>query len=456
MYNQLTLLLKKSILEHLLFAVLAILAVVFFEERLCADSSYYLMRVINHESFWVEHNRFVLVFSQWLPLLAVKLGFGLKTVLWLYSIGHVLFFYFIFLITRYIYHNYQTGFLLILIQTLGIMSGFFVPMFELYYCAALLVLFSVILHDSNRLIDKWLLAGLSFFILTGHPYASLLMALIVVLHFLENKWKKWTSYGLIALVFVGVFIFKKYHVTEYERGKTLAFLNNLQHAKYDFAYLKALLKFLMVNYWELLLLGFLTGVVLIKRKYFWRGTAIALIFLLTLAMVNVSYYGFELSRYQEQVYFPLSFIVAYAFVQYVWKTDAIQLKGILTVLVLVLIAFRLSGIIHEGKEFSDRVNEIKAQIAVVKKQDGTKFVIHERNLKYSANWSYPIESMLFSSYDTKEETVTICTNEDHDFEQNNVRLTPNLYLFRRWEMYPIYTVNKRYFKLDKGDYKVLY
>jgi len=51
--------LKYSLVEHFLFFVLGFLAAYYVEERIIADSGYYLFRVIDNESFWVEHNRFI-------------------------------------------------------------------------------------------------------------------------------------------------------------------------------------------------------------------------------------------------------------------------------------------------------------------------------------------------------------------------------------------------------------
>ncbi len=447
--------LKKSMIEHLLFLVLGVMAVCFFEERLCADSSYYIIRVINHESIWVEHNRFILMFSQWLPLIGVKLGLGTKAVLCLYSIGHVIFFYVIFLIAKYRYKNEYAGVLLLLLQTLGIMSGFFVPMFELYYCAGLLILISSILYYSNKRIDLIILGILCFFILTGHPYASILLFLIVALHIEQFRLKYFKYYLLILALVISVFIFKKYNVTEYEQGKALAFMYNLEHATYDFAYLKALIIFLIKNYWELLSLGFITIAVLIYRRNYWKTAIIVLAFAGTLAMINVSYYGFELSRYQEQVYFPLSFIVAYPFAIYLLKTKQLKSRAIFSFVALLLMLVRMQGIFVESENFRGRVEEMKQNIALVRPMKGSKFVINDSDLKYPANWSYPIETLLFSSYDRNQKTVTICTKEDYDFGQNKSVLKPTQYLFRRWEIYPVESLNKRYFRLDHSAYVIL-
>ena len=85
----------------------------------------------------------------------------------------------------------------------------------------------------------------------------------------------------------------------------------------------------------------------------------------------------------------------------------------------------------------------------------SKFVIDESNLKYDPNWSYPIETMLLSSYESSQKTITICTDQDINFRQNISKLLPHQYLFRRWEIYNVEKLNKKYYKLDSLNYSIL-
>jgi len=445
--------LKNNIFEHILFIVLGASALYFFEERLLADSGYYIFKVINYETFWVEHNRFILIFSQFIPLIGVKLSFDLKTVLYLYSIGHILFFYCIFLISRYYYKNIEAGLLLLLLQTLGIMSGFFVPMFELYYSAGLLVLFATILYYSNRKTDWIILVILSFFILTGHPYASIILLFILALHSHEYKLKYIKYYLLFIVLIIGVTIFKKFTASEYEQGKTNAFINNLLLANYDFTYFRLLSNFLIKYYIELIIIELITLTFLVFSKDFLKLAIIILATIGTLAIINISFYGFEHSRYQEQVYFSLSFIVAYPFVIYLVKNKKQSFKLLFSGLAIIIISIRIIGIWIDGNNFTNRVTEVKSIVEQVVDKPGNKFVVKKDSLVYNPNWSYPIESMLFSSYGPNKNTITICTDEDINYNDNISNILPSQYLFRRWEIFNVVTLNSKYFKLDTLNYE---
>lgn len=450
-----TIVLKQNIIEHILFIVLGIFAINLFEERLVADSSYYIFKVINYESFWVEHNRYILIFSQWIPLIGVKIGLSLKTVLYLYSIGNVVFFYSIFLIAKYSYKDNSAGILLLLIQTLGIMSGFFVPMFELYYCAGLLVLVNSILQYSNKKTDLLILSILYFFILTGHPLSFILLLFVLVLH-IEKFKLKFRIYYLLALVFIiGLFFFKRYNPDEYDQGRINVFMNNLKNAHYDIHYIKSLLNFLIKYYKELIFVELLTLTLLIISKEYLKTALVGLAFLGSLALINLVNYGFGHSRYQEQVYFLLSFIVAYPFVLYEINRKSDVFKAVSFSVALIVICLRIYGISCDSETFIKRVEEIKSNIERVRPMAGTKFMIDESNLKYDANWSYPIETMFFSSYESNQKTVTICTDRDINFNQNKSKLLPDQYLFRRWEIFNVETLNEKYFMLDKLNYSIL-
>ena len=442
--------LKYSLIEHFIFAVLAILSVVFFEERLIADSSYYIFRVINSQSFWIEHNRYILAFSQFLPLIGVKLGFSLKTILLLYSIGHPIFFYIIFLIAKYYYKDQNAGFLIITLQTIGILSGFFVPMFELYYASALIVLVSTILYKSNSKYDNIIIVILSFFIITGHPFANILLLFVMLIHAQQYGLKYFRKYILILTIMLIVFIFKKLNYSEYEYWKTMEFIHNILHSVYDLSYFKSLIILLITYYKELLLIELLTLVYLISSKEYLKSAIVFSAFIAVLIIINLSYYGAAHGRYQEQVYFSLSFIVAYPFFIYLFNNKAKSNKS-LFVLILFITTLRLYGIKSEGKSFSNRVSEIKTNIQIARKNDGTKFIINEHNLKYDPNWSYPIETLLISSYNNNL-SITICTDVDIDFENNKAKIKAKQYLFRRWEIYDIESLNKQYFMLDKSLY----
>ncbi|OFX42222.1 MAG: hypothetical protein A2046_03920 [Bacteroidetes bacterium GWA2_30_7] len=479
-----------NIITHTLFATLLLFSIFYYKERIFADTSYYLFKVIDHKHFWIEHNRFILVFSQLFPLISIFAGLPIKYILLFYSIGHALFQYIIFLICRNLYKQTWTGILLILLQTVGILIAYFGPMYELFYGAGLLILFTVILYDGKfNFINLLLMIFLALLIFTSHQYTYFLMIFVLLFHFetykpirviksktltdiaeykqitilkffkIQYLWKYLKVYLLMFITLICVMIFKKYTASEYEIGKTQAFINNLKYANYDFNYIKSLINFLFELYKELLVIIFITlGYYIIKKQFL--SSVIYIFFLIfIISMLNISNYGFEHTRYQECVYFPLIFISCYPFSRIIFGENNPFFRNAFFSIAVFIIVLRLFFISYEGKKFSNRVNVMQNIIQQCQTLKGNKFVISIEKIdaveNVGTNWSYPIESMLISSINPSQKAVTICTDEDINYEQNFNKLTPQNYMFRKWDIYNISTLNNKYFKFAQTNYTFL-
>lgn len=441
-------------ISHLFFALLIILAVLYREERLLSDASYYFFRVVNNESFWVEHDRYILIFSQIAPWIGSILGLDLSTIVLLSSVGHVSFFYGIYLITRYVYKDLYGGLMLLSIQFLGITSGYFVPMFEFYYAMGLLVLFYVIFSKSQNKFQHIVLLTLAFFIITAHFYAIVLFIYSLLMYAFEKKdfrIKKYIPYALLIGLFI---VFKSYIISDYEKSKTTDFLYGLSHNEYDFTYLKNWLTFILNNYWDWAILVLITIVLLILKKKYLILLGYSVFLIGIIIMVNVSSYGFDLSRYKEQVNFSLMFLVGFTLIYFISILSGSIYKYSLIAVVSVIFIFRFYTIWEYGKQYSSRLGEMKEIIAKAQKKEGTKFIVNQKNLAFDANWSYPVESLIFSSIH-QEKCVSIATEDDFYYLENHEKTKPSDYLFRRWEIYDLSRLNRRYFKLDNSKYSSL-
>lgn len=444
-----------QILEHLGFITLGVMSILFAEERLLADSCYYFIRVINSGSFWIEHSRLILILPELAPLIGSILKLELKSLVYLYSIGHVVFFYSIYIICRYRYQNTTAGPILLLFQTLGIQEGFFVPMFELYYAAALLVLLISILSRGQLATRSYILITvLSIFISSAHMFAIMLLLFLFVWRSTDRALKRWKEYTLVFICVGGFSVYKKSHITEYEQGKMDAFLDGLKTYTPDLNYLQNLSSFLTTHYLELLLMAAMSLGLLLWQKKYWRLLIYLSSFTALLAMVTIAYRGFEPSRYQEQVYFPVSFVVAWVFVESSNSVLNRRIKVVLFAIGVSVFVIRTVGINEAAKWFTGRQNELRSLISVAQEKEGTKFFIHESELNHDPNWSYSIESLILSSIEN-DKTVTICTNIDIEHGSNSTSLESNQFLFRRWELYDQSVLNPTYFRLDNSDYQQL-
>ncbi|MCB9185984.1 MAG: hypothetical protein H6601_04485 [Flavobacteriales bacterium] len=443
------------LLEHVGFLVLGILAVLLANERLIADSGYYFIQVVNSEWFWIEHNRLILALSQIAVLLGTWAGIGMKGLIIVYSIWHVLFFYLIYLVSKFKYRNGAAGLILLLIQTLGMGFGFFVPMFELYYAAGLIILFDSILSEGQIKLPQTLLLGiLSIFIASAHFFAVALLGMVIIVHGIESRFKHLRSYVVPILAIIAVLIFKKFNISEYEQGKIDWFINGLHNFTFSAEYLNNLSSFLSAHYVDFLLIMALNlALIVYSRKWMILAVFIGSVVILTV-MVTISDPWFQASRYQEQVYFPLMFLAAYFLVKYGFASNHNWLKHGAVALVSVTFLIRIIGIQEKSEWFTGRLNELRGHIQLAQELEGTKFIVNEAKLEFEPNWSYPIESLIISASEF-EKTVTICTDADISYDDNRTKLLPNQFLFRRWEVHELSELNPAYFELDSSEYQLI-
>ncbi|MFZ4705971.1 MAG: hypothetical protein ACOYMF_08170 [Bacteroidales bacterium] len=452
-----------KLVPHLPFILLGMLAVFLFRERLYADSGYYLFKAVNSRFFWIEHDRYVLAISQLLPLIGVWCGLSLKPILIMYSLGHVLFFYFLFIFVYFGLDDRRSGLMLILIQTVGILHSFFTPQFELYYGIGLLIVFYSLFRQN---IGGWftivLLVLLEVLALTSHPFVFGLFAFLLLFDIPSGEPRSWKLYILLIMVYGGALYFKLTTFSEYEQGKVnwqFDYSNNKQYLNLISAdYLIKLGKFLLRYYTEVLIL-WITGIIMLLRYgSLLKALLVFFAFAGFIAFVNTGYQGIEYSRYIEQVYFPMVPMALIPVIYSYPRTARPGLNNIVFLLLAGLILYRLVFIYNGSKPFMRRTNQIENMIASARQIGGSKFIASEKQFKRSysmINWSYPIETILISACKGRDSTITIAPQADIDFNHNYTQLRNYRFLLRMWETYNDSYLSFDYFVLKPLAYKRL-
>lgn len=449
------------IVPHIPWMVLFALATYLYKARIFADSGYYFSQFINQQSFWIELQRIVLGISQIIPLIGVWLGLEIKYVLLLYSLGHVLFFYILFLFVYYGLRDRRSGLLIILAQTVGIMHSFYTPMFELYYGVSLLVTFYAIWRLPFRYNVLYILVILEVLVLLSHPLAFMLFIYILVYDFKKEKLKPFKFYIPVLVVFLGALAFKYYVRSDYESQKLAWQFNYSENKQYlQFAnpeYYRTIGLFWIRYYLEVLIAFFIVIVMLAKQKQWFRlllvnGTFFVYLFLVTSANT------LEPSRYMEQVMFPF---VAIVFIPLIYGFSGNNRQGrfnFAVFLISALVVYRLTVIYFGSEIFVKRVTQMEQLIETARQKGGSKFVVSNEIVDHgytSFNWSYPIETMLLSAIDGNDLSITIAPEEDLEFENNGTNVKANQFIFRRWELKNYNWLNKKYFHFDIGSYRPL-
>lgn len=436
------------------------MSIILYKERLFADASYYLFKAINSGWFHVEHGRIVLGISQLLPLLGSYLALPLKVILVFASVGHELFYYAIFLILLYKLKDQSGAVAVLLIHLIGQLWLYYSPMLEICYGAALAVLFYSILRSEKCHKDHWLILLLivQWFVMTSHLENFLLIAVIVAYDLINRGIKKRVHYAVMGFFLIGLAIefltFSSYELAKVSLQNETASITNLA----EVSYLADLGKLFISYFPELVAFSSVLLLYLILRKR-WKKLClfIAAIFALILA-VNRAAFANEFTRYYESMYNPLVFIIVFFFLYEIYQEINPQYKRVFQTGVVLIALVRIFWIWDYGKPLQQRSTQMERVVDYAQTVGHSKYLINKENYEkdYSyVAWSNPIETLLYSAIDGKDQSLSIATFDDYYYHNNHRALTDSSYLFRMFEIVDYDFLNPRYFQLKKQPYQRL-
>lgn len=450
---------------HLVMWALGVLAMVFYEERIFMDSAHYLMRVINEGTFWVEHNRFVLVLAEWPGLLASRLGLSMKTVLMAHSVGNWLNFYLLFLFLAHARREVWAALAIVATQALGMAQGFYCPIFEYYYGFALLVVFYALWHRQYAF--RWHVAlGLGLLLalaLSAHLNAFVVLAFILLLTYHPER--HWGYYAAFIAVLAAHAVFKALFATEYEQMQA-GFIREIYTFKFvgkvfKPSYVLEVLAYAGVHYADVLLVSGL-GVGLLWRVRDTGSRLLGLFLLGAYILINTYHPGTNPSRYREQVNYLATGLVGFWVLCVAVPVLPAAQRRMLVAAVFAVLAVRVGYIAHTGNTvFAPRVQRIHALIACATRAHLQKCVAEypDRTASHDDDnlfqWSLGQESLMLSAQDGPATAVQCLTMDDAVHLQLSDTFTA--FAFRRWEVYPSATyLNPEYFQLpDSTPYQAL-
>ncbi len=456
----------EDVLLQFAFLIWAIWAAYFYQERLYSDAGFYMAKVVHYESFWIELGRYILVFSQWLPLLCVKLGCSMKVVLLAYSLGHVLFYYSIYLFCRYRWGQGHVGWWLVGVQCIGILHGFCTPIFELYYNTGFLVLWVLLLRRGAHTWKALLaVAVLSFFVTINYVLAIIFFGAVVVLYTTQQQLKHWPLYTATAFGILLGFLLKQTLLAHpYETAKIDWFWHNFHHETFSWdRYIRPLFHFYATYYVELfLLIGGALGYYVKQKQY---STALAFIALLvaTQYVIALTYPIIKHSRYQEQCFFPLIMLGCFPLLMDILPQLKNKARYGVQLALLALIAYRFIAIADGIEPFRLRVEYLHRMIEHGREQGVYKIIMEEESLNSNVNgpsFTFGLESLLLSALTPEQRAVQLIRDSEW-VDGNNAQTLQDstLYLatYRSYYEKPdsIYrhaTANPRYFNFPPSPY----
>ncbi|HMC98383.1 MAG TPA: hypothetical protein VKG92_12055, partial [Flavobacteriales bacterium] len=428
------------------------------DQRIYADSGYYLARVINEGNFHIEHGRWVLALSQLLPLIGVKLGVPMKGLILLHSLGNVLFLAACMGFTARVLKNDRATLALAAVHLIGLTHGLFCPIFELYYGVDLLILFQgVLASDRSAPRTRWSLILLLFIgVVSSHLMALPLVAGVLLV---GGHWRDRRLMLVLGSTLVVFLVLRSVTMSYYESGQ-LAFIKQLGSPArvlplFSIGFLRTQLVRAFQHYPDVLLLAALNTVALWRTRrrrvlaIFWLG-------LLAIHVLTGLYMPWPMhDRYREQVDFAApAWTVLVAILTVL---PLLRWRPLVMAALLVCAGYRTIMAEWIAPYYEARTRWQQAWISEAHGLRLHKVIVDPAGVtfgppghKVSPYWSTGVECLLLSAKDGPQAAVSVITTDD--LECPDVVTHLDKFVFRCWDVLDNDYLDPRYFKLPAGRY----
>ncbi len=454
---------RVAIIGNIYLFLYFIFALVYYKERIFLDGSYYFFHVVQHETFHIEHQRFILAISQLLTVIGTKLNLSLNTVLILNSVNPVIYLWSLFLLSTLWLRSEGICWALLLSSVCGIYFIYFIPMYEVWYGGVLLIFFAGILEKQfyQSRLQQIIFVLLLITLLFSYPLIFIGVIYFSAAHFLRVKKISKTVLSIYALVFLGWIFFKYFFISDYESGKIeypLSQEGSIVSQNFgSFSGLWEWKSFLFHIYTEEMICFTATVIFLFVKRHRWQALLlIATLFAFLLLIGFFHFQPWKHSNYFERMYLlliPLCFVPFFLNVFSEWKW-----KIVLEIFAVIVIGIRMSQIVQHSAEYEKHLDEISSLIEKSHQQQGSKFKVDfskHPELNSLDEWSLPMEALIFSSLKSNTNSVTISWQADIENPSILQKLNAQNFRLRLDEIYPDSWLNKKYFMLQHGNYNEL-
>ena len=448
----------QAVLPAAVLLFLAVFAVRFADQRIYADSGYYLARVINEGNFHIEHGRWVLALSQVLPLIGVKLGLSMGKLILLHSLSNVIFLALCIWFAAHVLQNKGAALAIAAVHLIGLTHGLFCPIFELYYGVDLLILFQAVLASGGLAPrTRWALLVVLFIgALSSHFMALLLIGGIL---FLGGYWR---DRRLMIVLGITLIAFMALHFTtmSYYESQQLGFIHRLASPSevlplFSLDFLRTQATRALGHYPDVLLLAGLNTIALSRSKQ-WRVLGLFWSGLVAIHVLTGLYMPWPMhDRYREQVDFA-----APTWVVLVGVYRVLPLVNWRLPLVALLIAcsiYRMACAEWIAPYYEARTRWQQNWITQARHAGLQKIIVDPAGVtfgppghKVSPYWSTGVECLLLSAKDGPDATVSVITTDD--LECPGIATHLDKFIFRCWDVLDDGYLDARYFKLPAAKY----
>ncbi|MEM9546489.1 MAG: hypothetical protein AAGA77_10990 [Bacteroidota bacterium] len=454
------------VLGHFGMFLFVVFGFYFYQERLLIiDASYYTYNILHEGDFFIPHYRYINYFNQWLPLLLMKMGVGLKGVLIGYSMSFILFYYIIFTIVAHVFKNHKAALFMVLTLVLSCRFKHFMAVTETTNTLALSFLFvgwvtreqyMKEMHKRKELIIALVMVLL---LLVGHPIIFLplmsFMAFYLVFNNqLTNKYA-WLTFGFVLLAF-----FLRYKVmpsSGYEQNKMAAFEKTSEilpdfFNNWTYNHLKdyTMKHFKWGYYFYILVL-----IALLYMKRFLSALVSVVTLCCFVVVVVIIYYKGESINMLESYYTFFGYFWGFTALAVFSKLKAPNYVRFAPVAIILLISFR-SLFLHGGF-FTERLEYLYSLTEEAAENGTGKTLYPKKHLEWNrviVPWSVSFTTLIYSTLKDPEDSRTVYLYEQKELDKKIDEEDETLFLGATFNLkqFKEADIPKAYFNLKSGKY----
>lgn len=429
-----------------------VFSILFYKERIIlVDTANGVFNIIKEDSFAIGIYRFGNVLNQWLPVLAVKMGASLDTIMMCYSAAFILYYFTCYLICGTILKRYEFALLVLLFNTLFVADTFYWIPSELPQGMALLMVVFALLYEKKfstmrATTRSTVLVGLIILVFY-HPLLIFAMGFSIAFFFLhrdipfDRKTLMITAGGFFTLLLLKALFLR----TPYERHSMSGMKNFITlFPDYFTTYSNKqfLANCISKYYW--IPVTFISVLVLYYKQKQWKQAGLFLLsFFGYLLLVNVSYpTNATPVFYIENLYLPLAVFLSLPLVFNVLPMLA-KRNMVMPFLLLVLITFCVR-ISTTHATYTARLDWERRFM----KEHGDKKMIYPTRLvpmdTLMMVWGTPYEFWLLSTIEHgKTASIIIDPKPESRLWADQLRNS----LLVNWNVVPYSELNPKYFRM---------
>ena len=409
------------------FLVLLVLASHFYLERIAyLDLSLHVFDFLKKDSFCIQNSRFVAAVTQIWPLLGLRSGLPLDTVLRLYSLAFIGYYFVVFLISAYVFKNEHVALVVPLLFTLLISNTFYWAQSEFPQALAMLLLYYAGVARLSPLPFNWrtlLLIPLIPVCIYGHPLLLLPFFFLWGYDYLLNRrFTDWLYYLTLSIALFSYWLRIHNIAADSYEGQRLNLWDNLVQFYPNYFSLASNTELLLLCRTRYYMLPVL--LVVITSFYIWRkpagwGWRLAWLWAFVVGyaeIVAITHPDNTDVTYLENLYLPLGLFVAVPLAMEILPVVGTRWYRLASSVLLAVFCIRLFAIWQAHTPFTKYVKWLESTIAYTRQFPEHKFIIDQANLdpyhQRSESWASPFESLLLSArYNPDSVQHVFVTNE---------------------------------------------